>query len=56
MSVPDEITNARLLTHYAVETRYPGKYEPVDETEYLKAVEIAERVLEWVERRLVVKK
>ena len=56
VSVPDEVTDSRLLTHYAVETRYPGNYEPVDETEYLKAVEIAGKVLEWVERRLGVKK
>jgi HEPN domain-containing protein len=56
VSVPDEVTNAKLLTHYAVETRYPGDYEPVHEIEYLKAVETAEKVLEWVERRLEVKK
>ena len=54
--VPDEVTNAKLLTDYAVETRYPGDYEPVDETEYLKAVEIAEKVLDWVESKLEVKK
>jgi len=47
--VPDEVKSARILTNYAIETRYPGDYEPVNEDEYLKAVEIAEDVLKWVE-------
>jgi len=46
--VPDEVKDARILTNYAVETRYPGDYEPVNEYEYLKAVKIAEDVLNWV--------
>jgi HEPN domain-containing protein len=40
------------LTGYAVESRYPGDYEPVDETEYIKSVEIAENVLKWVESKI----
>ncbi len=36
----------------SVETRYPGDYEPVDEDDYLKAVEIAENVLKWIEKKM----
>lgn len=28
--IPEKINMAKLLTDYAVETRYPGNYEPVD--------------------------
>jgi hypothetical protein len=36
------------LNDYAVVTRYPGEYEPVTDIEYLEAVEIAAKVIEWV--------
>ena len=49
---PEELLTARLLTDYAVETRYPGDYKPVNESEYQKAVEIAEKMYDWIERRL----
>jgi HEPN domain-containing protein len=35
-----------------VETRYPGDYEPVDESDYATAVEIAGKVLAWVEKNI----
>lgn len=54
--VPDLVQNAKILTGYAVETRYPGDYEPVGEKEYSEAIEIAEKVLKWVNRSLEVKK
>jgi len=50
--VPDDVQNAKILTGYAVETRYPGDYEPVDEDDYFKAIEIAEKVLKWVEKEM----
>jgi len=52
VTIPDDIQQAKLLTGYAVESRYPGDYEPVDETEYIKSVEIAENVLKWVESKI----
>jgi len=52
VEVPGELQNAKILTGYAVETRYPGDYEPVDEDDYLNAVQLAENVLEWVEKKL----
>lgn len=51
MIVPDDVQKAKLLTGYAVETRYPGDYEQVDEVDYIKAVEIAEKVFRWVEKK-----
>ena len=50
--VPNDVQNAKILTGYAVETRYPGDYEPVDENDYLKAIEIAEKVLRWVKKQV----
>jgi hypothetical protein len=41
-----------VLTAYAVETRYPGDYEPVNEDDYLYAVTLARQVLNWAEKRL----
>jgi HEPN domain-containing protein len=35
--IPVEVQRSRLLTDYAVEARYPGEYEPVDEAEYFSA-------------------
>ena len=29
VEVPENLQNAKILTGYAVETRYPGDYEPV---------------------------
>jgi HEPN domain-containing protein len=52
VTISDKVQQAKLLTGYAVESRYPGDYEPVDETEYIKSVEIAENVLKWVESKI----
>ena len=51
-SVPDEVKEAGRLTRYAVFTRYPGLDDPVTEADHERAVEIAERVVEWVEDHL----
>ena len=52
LTVSEELQHSKLLTSYAVETRYPGDYEPIDESDYAKAVEIAEKVLAWVEKSI----
>ena len=49
--VPDEVKAAISLTHYAVSTRYPGSYEPVNEREFQKALKGAESVFLWVEQQ-----
>ncbi|MBW2065932.1 MAG: HEPN domain-containing protein [Deltaproteobacteria bacterium] len=50
--IPEEVHKARVLTGYAVETRYPGDYAPVNEDDFLKAVDTAEKVVNWVESKL----
>ena len=50
--IPEEVREAVLLTDYAVETRYPGPTEAVEEPEYVQAVALAEAVVRWVEERL----
>ena len=52
VEVPENLQNAKILTGYAVETRYPGDYEPVDEEDLRKAVEIAKEVLKWVKKEM----
>ena len=47
--IPDVIKEAIILTKYAVETRYPGLYEPVTEEEYQEAIRLAEATIEWAE-------
>jgi len=48
IQVPEEIKESVTLSPYAVSTRYPGDYEPIDEEEYQEAVRVAEKVYEWV--------
>ena len=52
VEVPKDLQVAKILTGYAVETRYPGDYEPVNEDGYLNAMQIAEEVLQWVEMKI----
>jgi len=48
--VPDEIKDSISLTAYAVSTRYPGDFEPVDEQEYQETLETAENAFNWVRK------
>jgi HEPN domain-containing protein len=50
--IPEDVFKARILTGYAVETRYPGEYEPVNEGDYLNATALAERLVKWVEAKM----
>ena len=52
VKVPENLQNAKILTGYAVETRYPGDYEPVDKEDIRKAIEIAKEVLKWVKKEI----
>lgn len=52
IQVPSEVESAVVLNDYAVETRYPGEYEPVTEIEYFEAVDIASKVIQWVKEEL----
>ncbi|MGI9951455.1 HEPN domain-containing protein [Moorellaceae bacterium AZ2] len=55
VAVPPHIREAVTLTDYAVTTRYPGDWDPVDEEEYREAVRLAEATYKWalqeIERR-----
>jgi HEPN domain-containing protein len=50
IKVPDEIMDSISLSAYAVSTRYPGDFEPVDEQEYQEALETAKKVFDWVRK------
>jgi hypothetical protein len=43
---------ARAYSEYAVQTRYPGDWEPVSETEARHALELAAIVYSWVNEKL----
>jgi len=45
VKVPENLQNAKILTDYAVETRYPGDYEPVDEDTLKKQSRLQKRFL-----------
>ena len=49
VEIPQVVEEAAGLTGYAVESRYPGNMEPVEEEEYRRALRIAEAVLSWAE-------
>ena len=49
LTLPDAIKEVVELSDYAVQTRYPGDYYPVSEAEYRRALELARRVINWVE-------
>lgn len=52
IQVPDSVDEAYELTQYAVQTRYPGEWEPVTKTEARHALELAALVLAWVESKI----
>ena len=48
VDIPEDIEKSAALTSYAVEFRYPGNIESIDEEEYGEAIRLAEAVLDWV--------
>lgn len=50
--VPERIREAARLTDYAVEARYPGVSEPVEQEEYEEAIKLAESAVHWVDSKL----
>ena len=49
VSVPERVREADVLTHYAVQSRYPSWAEEVTQEEYREALELAARVVFWAE-------
>jgi hypothetical protein len=37
------------LTDYAVRTRYPDDYQPVDRKQFERAIALASRIVSWAE-------
>ncbi len=52
VSVPKGVDEAFELSEYAVQTRYPGEWEPVSKAEARKSIERAALVLTWVESQV----
>jgi len=52
LTIPESIDEAFELSDYAVQTRYPGEWEPVTKAEARQAIERAALVLAWVEGQL----
>ncbi|MBI3734882.1 MAG: HEPN domain-containing protein [Chloroflexi bacterium] len=52
VDVPAQVDEAFTLTQYAVQTRYPGAWEPVGSEEAEAALAIAAQVLAWVETQI----
>ena len=50
--IPEEINETAILNDYAVQTRYPGDYTPITEEEYNNAILLADKCIQWVEKKL----
>ncbi|MBM2814684.1 MAG: hypothetical protein HW421_1446 [Ignavibacteria bacterium] len=46
--IPEFVNDSVYLTDYSVSTRYPGDYEPVTKKEFQEALEISQKVVDWV--------
>ena len=46
---PEDLNAAAALTEYAVASRYPGLGGEITAEEYLQAIALAQRVLNWAE-------
>jgi HEPN domain-containing protein len=49
VDVPDPMWEARKLTPYAVEARYPSVAKEVTEEQYAEAVRLAQATVDWAE-------
>ncbi len=52
LNIPEALDDAKMLTVYAHEFRYPGVEEPVSEEDYRQSVSMAEQVVRWAEFHL----
>lgn len=49
MALPDHVHRAGELTQYAIQTRYPGDWEPVTRAEMKEKIALAAQILEWAQ-------
>lgn len=47
ISVPAHLLDVGILTPYAVETRYPGFWGEISESEVSEAISLAKKVIKW---------
>lgn len=47
--VPPDLSDVSILTPYAVETRYPGYWGEISESDISEAVSFAEKAIRWAE-------
>jgi HEPN domain-containing protein len=47
VAIPADVTEAAVLTDYAVSARYPGPAEPVSAADHVEAVRLADAVVTW---------
>ena len=50
--IPEEIKEIAILNDYAVQTRYPGEYTPINEVEYNNAVTMTEKCIKWIDEKI----
>ena len=50
---PEELERVIELEDYAVQTRYPGEYAPVEEEEYNRASQIASYTVSWIREQIL---
>ena len=54
ITVPNEINETVILNDYAVQTRYPGDFTPVEEEEYNEAIRVAENCVNWIKNEITI--
>jgi HEPN domain-containing protein len=52
IDIPDEINEVVILNDYAIQTRYPGDYAPIEEDEDKKAIEKTEYCVKWIDGKI----
>ncbi|GHV77363.1 hypothetical protein AGMMS49942_21840 [Spirochaetia bacterium] len=52
IDIPEDVNETVVLNDYAVQTRYPGDYTPIEEEEYNNAIVIAENCVKWIEKKI----
>lgn len=50
--IPEDIQQAAMLTPYAVETRYPGDWMDITESDVQESLQIAEHTILWAKKML----
>ena len=52
ISLSSELSNAGILTPYAVETRYPGYWGEITDRDVEEAIQLSEQILRWAEEEV----